>query len=159
MYTEVKFILTKELGRLAKWLRILGFDAAYFNQGNVSSLIIEALRDGRIIITRNQRLPKSGGVKIVLIRGESFKEQLQELLKGLKIPLESASMFSRCIICNLELKDVDKEEVRTKVPAYVFETQGHFVACPKCKRIYWPGTHWGNVEKTLEEIEKDGIHS
>lgn len=150
----MKFILTKELGRLSKWLRILGFDAAYFKQGNASSLIIEALRDSRIIITRNQRLPKSGGVRIVLIRKENLKEQLQELLGILKIPLEPRAMFSRCIICNVELKDIKKKEAETRVPAYVFETQEHFVSCPRCGRIYWRGTHWGNVEKTLEGIEE-----
>ncbi|MDD2689778.1 MAG: Mut7-C RNAse domain-containing protein [Candidatus Omnitrophica bacterium] len=155
----MKFILTKELGRLSKWLRILGFDAAYFKQGNASSLIIEALRDGRIIITRNQRLPKSGGIQIVLIRQENLKGQLQELLNTLKISLERQAMFSRCIICNVELKDIDKKEVKLRVPAYVFETQEHFVICPKCNRIYWPGTHWGNVEKALERIGKNGIHS
>ena len=81
----MKFILTKELGRLAKWLRILGFDAEYFNQDNLSSLIIQALRDERIILTRNQRLPKHAGMKIILIKSEKIKEQMAEILKALKI--------------------------------------------------------------------------
>ena len=64
-------------------------------------------------------------------------------------------MFSRCIICNVELEDIDKAKVKDKVPEYVFKTQGEFITCPKCQRIYWQGTHWGNVRRCLEEIESN----
>lgn len=149
----MKFLLTRELGRLAKWLRILGFDAEYFNADNINSLIIQALRDERIIITRNHRLPKSAGIKIIMVKAEKIKEQLAEVLKVLKIKLATETMFTRCIICNVELTDIEKEKVKDKVPEYVFETQEHFITCPKCNRVYWQGTHWGNVTKTLEEIK------
>lgn len=148
----MKFLLTKELGRLAKWLRILGFDAVYFKQDNLSSLIIQALRDNRIILTRNHRLPKLRGFKIVVIKAEKIKEQLSEVLKVLEIKADSDRMFSRCIICNEELIDIEKEKVKDKVPEYVFKTQEDFVTCPKCKHIYWKGTHFGNVKNTLQEI-------
>lgn len=148
----MKFLLTRELGRLVKWLRILGFDTAYFNQDNTGSLIIQALRDNRIIITRNHRLPKSGGIKIVLIKAEKLEEQLPEVLGQLKIKPDSDRMFTRCIICNTGLLDIDKEAIKDKVPEYVFKTQNDFITCPTCKRIYWSGTHWGNVTKTLEKI-------
>lgn len=149
----MKFILTKELGRLSKWLRILGFDTVYYNQDNLSSLIIQALRDERIILTRNQRLPQGRGLKIVLIKNEKIKKQVAEILQTLKISLKPEMMFSRCTLCNAELVDIAKEEVKDKVPEYVFKTQGNFITCPQCKRIYWQGTHWGNVRKTLEEIK------
>ena len=148
----MKFILTKELGRLAKWLRILGFDTVYYNQDNLSSLIIQALRDERIILTRNQRLPQARGLKIVLIKNEKIKKQVAEILQTLKIVLEPEMMFSRCILCNAQLTDIAKDKVKDKVPEYVFKTQEDFVTCPECQRIYWQGTHWGNVTKTLEEI-------
>jgi hypothetical protein len=148
----MKFILTKELGRLSKWLRILGFDTVYYNQDNLSSLIIQALRDERIILTRNQRLPQARGLKIVLIKNEKIKKQVEEVLKTLKIVLEPEMMFSRCILCNTELVYITKDEVKDKVPGYVFNTQEGFLTCPQCNRIYWQGTHWGNVTKTLEEI-------
>lgn len=153
----MKFLLTRELGRLSKWLRILGFDTGYFTQDNISSLIIEALRDDRTILTRNHRLPKSCGVPIIIIEAERIREQVSEVLKALKIKPEPDMMFSRCIICNEELAEIGKNKVKDKVPEYVFKTQDVFVTCPKCKRIYWQGTHWGNVTKTLEEI--DEIHS
>ena len=150
----MKFILTKELGRLAKWLRILGFDTIYFNQDNLSPLIIQALRDDRIILTRNQRLSRPTGIKIVLIKKEKIKEQIYEVLKELNIQPDSQTMFSRCIICNEELVDIKKEKIKDRVPEYVFKTQEDFITCPKCKRIYWQGTHWGNVNKILEEISR-----
>jgi hypothetical protein len=150
----MKLILTRELGRLCKWLRILGFDAGYFQQDNLSSVIIEALREDRIILTRNHHLPRSTGLRIVLIEAEKIKAQVAEALKKLDIKPSSEKMFSRCIICNEELLGIEKEKVREKVPEYVFKTQDEFITCPKCQRIYWQGTHWGNVAQTLKEISK-----
>ena len=152
----MKLLLSKELGRLANWLRILGLDAEYFRQENLSSLVIQALREERIIITRNQHFSRHSGIKIVILRSEKIKQQLPEVLKALNIAVNKDIMFSRCIICNVPLVPIEKEKVKERVPAYVFETQGSFTTCPKCSRVYWPGTHWGNVQKTLEEI--DGIH-
>ncbi len=148
----MKLLLTKELGRLSKWLRILGLDAAYFNADNPGSLIIEALRDERVILTRNHHLPQSRGIKIVLVQSERIKEQIAEVLRSLKVKPDSDMMFTRCIICNEELEDIAKDNVKDKVPEYVFKTQEDFIACPRCRRIYWQGTHWGNISKTLEEI-------
>lgn len=148
----MKILLTKELGRLAKWLRILGIDAVYFRQDNASSLIIEALRQERVIVTRNHRLQRPTGVRIIMIGSEKIKEQLAEVLKVLNIKPASDKMFSRCTVCNDELISIEKEKIRDKVPEYVFKTQDSFTACPDCKRIYWRGTHWGNVENILKEI-------
>jgi uncharacterized protein with PIN domain len=148
----MKFLLTKELGRLTKWLRILGLDSEYFNQNNLSSLIIQALRDNRIILTRNHRLPHSGGIKIIVLESETLKEQLSETLKALDISLNTSLMFTRCILCNEELIETDKEKIKDRVPEYVYQTQENFITCPQCNRIYWQGTHWGNVQSTLKEI-------
>lgn len=150
----MKFLLTKELGRLAKWLRILGFDAEYYREDNISSLIIRALGDERIILTRNHHLPQSRGLQIVTLKAEKIKEQIAEVLEQLKIKPDNHAMFTRCILCNTELTGIEKEKVKDKVPEYVFKTQTHFITCPKCQRIYWQGTHWGNVEKMLEGIAK-----
>ena len=148
----MKFLLTKELGRLSKWLRILGFDTAYFKQDNASSLIIQALRENRTIITRNSRLPKPTGIRIVPISSEKINQQVPEVVGLLKLKLDSSRMFTRCIICNQELAPIDKRQVKDKVPEYVFNTQEEFVACGQCKRIYWRGSHWGNVQSLLKEI-------
>lgn len=149
----MKLLLTRELGRLAKWLRILGFDVEYFSQNKPSSLIIKALQEDRMIVTRNHHLPQGRGIRIITIESEKLKEQIPQLLKELKIKPDQAAMFTRCTICNVELVEIEKEKVKEKVPEYVFKTQEDFITCPKCARIYWQGTHWGNVQQMLEEIK------
>ncbi len=148
----IRFLLTKELGRLARWLRILGFDASYFTESNPGTLMIQALRDNRTILTRNRRLPESRGIRIIEIKSEKLKEQLQETLKSLNMTLDERRMFTRCLICNEKLIPVDKEQIKEKVPEYVYKTQRNFINCPQCHRIYWQGTHWGNVQSLLKEI-------
>ncbi|MGE5196916.1 MAG: Mut7-C RNAse domain-containing protein [Deltaproteobacteria bacterium] len=148
----MRFILTRELGRLVRWLRILGYDTVYFNRDNTSALIIQALRDNRVILTRNHRAAASARAKTVLLQSENIKNQLLEILKELKPGINSDMMFTRCIICNAELIGIDKDKVRERVPEYVFNTQESFLTCPLCRRIYWQGTHWGNVRAVLKEI-------
>ena len=147
-----KFIVTRELGRLAKWLRILGFDTAYHNIDNVSTLIITALREDRIILTRNTKIGQHKGIKIIKIDSDFVKKQLTQVLGDLKISPRQDLMFSRCIICNKELIAIEKTSIKDKVPEFVYNTQEEFVSCPVCGRIYWQGTHWGNVSDTLKDI-------
>ena len=149
----MKFILTPELGRLAKWLRILGYDAVYFTQTQFSSLLIQALRDNRIILTRNAHcINKARGARLIHIKSDKVNQQLKQIVKELNLSLDSDKMFSRCTICNKELNDINKQKVKKRIPEYVFKTQDQFFICPSCQRIYWSGTHWGNVAKTLQEI-------
>ena len=148
----MKFILSRELGRLCKWLRILGYDAVYFRGENKGRLFIEALRDSRILLTRNSRLPKRKGIKIVNVKSDMLKDQINQLFKDLKIRPQEELMFSRCIVCNSALQEIAKGKVKDKVPEYVFDTQDDFVTCAVCGRIYWKGTHWGNVQSVLHKI-------
>jgi len=148
-----KLLLTKELGRLAKWLRILGYDAEYARESNPASLIIQALRQERVILTRNHRLPASRGIKIITLKTQKLKEQLVETLRELKVDPQTDRMFSRCTICNKELVSIDKTKIKGKVPEYVYNTQENFFVCTACNRIYWQGTHWGNVNSIMKEIK------
>lgn len=147
-----KFILTKELGRLVKWLRILGFDTIYFTAKNISSLVITALREDRIILTRNLHLTSAVGIKIFQVKGDLVTDQLKQIIQELGLKLNQQRLFTRCIICNTEITKIAKEKVIGKVPEYVFKTQEEFSWCPPCDKIYWSGTHWGNVAKTLKEL-------
>lgn len=148
----MQFIVTKELGRLAKWLRILGYDTTYFTLDNRSSLIIASLREDRIILTRDTRMGRYAGLKIVKLESDFVKEQLKQVLDELNLKPDEEDMFSRCTICNEILGCVEKSEAKGKVPEYVFETQGEFMRCPECLRFYWQGTHWGNVKNILKDI-------
>lgn len=146
-----KFLVTKELGKLARWLRILGFDTSYFVSDSIGSLIIEALREDRIIVTK-RRKKIDELKKVVVINSNEVKMQLKEVMGKLDLVIEEEKMFIRCVLCNEVLKKINKEEVKNRVPEYVFKTHSEFMSCPKCKRIYWQGSHWGNIRNTLKEI-------
>ena len=149
----MKFILSKELGRLCKWLRILGFDAAYFQGDNKARLFIEALREERILLTRNFKLTNKRGIRIIGVKSDKLAEQINQLIKELNLTPKKGLMFSRCTICNSQLKEVDKNKIKAKVPEYVFNNQQDFLTCSICGRIYWKGTHWGNVQSVLSKIK------
>ena len=149
----MKFIATKELGKLSKWLRILGFDTEYYTQDNKSSLVISALRDERVVLTRLMRFPQGHGIKVLHINSDFVKEQIKQLINELGLRLEKEQMFSRCTICNQEVVAIEKEKIKDNVPEYVYRTQSDFSICPVCARVYWQGSHWGNVSKILEEIK------
>ncbi len=152
----MKFLLTRELGRLAKWLRILGFDARYEASGNKSFIMIEALKEKRVLLTRNLRFGSRHGGTVVFIKGDKLEEQLKSLFKQLFLKIEPSRLFSRCTVCNEPLGGIKKAEVKKHVPEYVYQTHDAFMRCPKCARVYWKGTHWGNVEGLLKGLD-DGI--
>lgn len=146
-----KVILTKELGKLCKWLRIIGFDALYYKEEIIPSLIIQALREKRTVITKRKKIDD---LKVIRVRSDDVKGQIKEILTQLNISLDEERMFRRCVLCNEELEEVSPQEVKAKVPEYVFRTQNEFCHCKKCQRIYWQGTHWGNVRALLDEISR-----
>jgi len=148
----MKFILTKELGRLARWMRILGFDTIYFKSDNIGTLIVEALRENRIIITRRKQKIEGLEKQIVAIEGIELEEQLKEVREKLNLEIDEEKMFTRCTICNQILEEVEKEEIKNLVPEYVYKTQKFFMRCPRCKKIYWQGTHWGNVKEVIAKL-------
>ncbi|HTY45231.1 MAG TPA: Mut7-C RNAse domain-containing protein [Patescibacteria group bacterium] len=148
----MKLLLTQELGRLATWLRILGYDTEYTTCARRGSVIIQALREDRIIVTRNRRLPRPAGFKTVVLISEQIHEQIREVLKQLNVTPNCDMMFSRCTVCNEELTSVEKEKIQDRVPEYVLRTQNDFRLCPRCRRVYWQGTHWGNVRQTFTRL-------
>ena len=148
----MKFILTKELGRLVRWLRILGFDTVYHDSDNIGTLIIQALRENRIIVTRRKDKIDDLEKKTAVIHSDKIQNQLQEVKAKLNLIIDKSKMFSRCTVCNEALKDVKKEEIKTEVPPYVYEHHEEFMRCRSCRKIYWRGTHWGNVNKALKKL-------
>lgn len=151
----MKFLATAELGRLCKWLRILGYDCEYCAapvEESLSSLKIRSLQEDRIILTRNARLGKRSGYKVVRVEGDFVESQLRQILKELKLEVCGDAMFTRCTLCNLPLGRIEKKDAEGKVPPFVYETNSDFVKCAKCGRIYWHGSHWGNVKEYVDGI-------
>lgn len=156
----MKFIADAMLGRLARWLRFLGFDTLYYPRINDSRLIKIAKEEERFILTRDTRLVKSKAVKdYVLIAANDPFEQLIEVLNSLKV--RQIDLLSRCVTCNGRLVDiVNKAEIRDSVPEYVFLHYNDFLKCEDCGKIYWKGSHpkkfKEKVGKILEALDNDG---
>ena len=147
-----KVIVDFMLGRLAKWLRILGYDTVYANKTSAENIVLASLKENRVLVTRNTRLSRKRAWKLVLIKSDKFLEQIAQIARELKLHLSEKDFFTRCTFCNNELMAVeDRESVKAKVPEYVFKTQGKFSACSHCGRIYWAGTHSDLLSKTLKK--------
>lgn len=140
------------LGRLARWLRILGFDAAYRPEMPGARLLTLAAREGRIVLTRDARLrDPRGRVRIVRLAADRFRDQLRELDRI--FPLGGVEQRpSRCVECNVEVEALPLERVPQTVPEYVRATQKEFQRCPRCRRIYWPATHRERMQAEIAAL-------
>ncbi len=147
----MKFILTPELGRLCKWLIILGYDACYF-KGRGESLILKALKEDRIILTRKVSIFDKYSSNSIYIKYDTLSKQFKELHEKIGLDVEGNSIFSRCVACNVEVVTVDKVSIKNRIPDYVFNTEDDFKKCPKCRKIFWPGTHWELVNKYFSKL-------
>jgi len=139
------------LGRLARWLRVLGYDVVYLKKPVKGELWIKAKAEDRMVLTRNTHYQKKQGFKVFLIKENKVIDQLAEVIKGLNLHINTEKLFTRCIDCNVSLSPIPKAEVKGKVPIYIYNTQKHFSYCPDCKRIYWWGTHGERFYKFLSE--------
>ena len=145
----MKFAADKMLGRLARWLRVIGQDVIYGPHLSGYGLIRAARTEGRLILTRDRALAKKHPPDYLLIQSDRFREQLQQVVQACRLePFREA--FTRCVECNSLLQPIAKEAVEERVPPYVFSTQQKFSLCPICRRIFWPATH---QQRMLEELK------
>ncbi len=153
---EPRFIADVNVGKLAKWLRILGYDTLFINPIEDGELVEIALREGRVILTRDTHIAErrpaaSGEVRVVLVEGDRVLDQLRFVAERLGLHA-GAHLFSRCIECNVPLEPIERARVRDRVPPYVYRTQQRYMICPRCGKIYWPGTHWQRMRRMAEEV-------
>jgi uncharacterized protein len=150
---ERTFIADMMLGKLAKWMRILGYDVEYFPEIGDEDLIERAEATGRLILTRDTLLVRRRRVRgrHYFVRGDDWREQLRQVVAAFP-PAPPDRLLCRCLRCNAPLAEIPREEVRGKVPPYVHETQEEFATCPSCGRIYWGATHRDKVAEQLREI-------
>ena len=153
------------MGKLAKWLRIMGFDSLFFNGDNDSDMVRQALAEDRVILTRDteimeRRVVRNGRLKAVLIQSEVPDIQMRQVLTALDLEPHFRP-FTLCLECNELLVEKAREEVENRVPPYVYKTQTQYMECPACHRIYWRGTHWEAMVRKLEALteEKDSKES
>ncbi len=150
----MKFVADSMVGKLARWLRFLGIDVVYVQSGDLDEIVKIAQDEGRIILTRNTdvlKKLKGHRVWIYFLPSEKSEIQLKDVVERFNL-WEEIKPFSRCTVCNEPLVPVKKEEVRGKVPFYIFQNMEHFEKCPKCGRIYWEGTHVRRLREKLTRI-------
>lgn len=151
-----RFIVDTNVGRLARWLRALGYDTLFINPIADEELIRTALAEERIVLTKDtglaqRRVATSGHLRVILVEGRAVQEQLQQVVDTLQLDCRS-HRFSRCLECNALLQPKAKAAVREKVPPRVYERQQHFTFCPQCRRIFWMGRHWERMQQELEKL-------
>lgn len=134
------------MGKLARWLRMLGFDSLFCGDEDDSQIVQQALAEGRVLLTRDtgimkRRVVVAGRLKAVLMQSEQPEQQMQQLVSTLDIKSQSHP-FTICLECNQPLINRTPTEVKDRVPPYVYRTQTQYMECPDCRRIYWRGTHW-----------------
>jgi len=151
----MKFIVDQMLGKLAKWLRMLGYDTVYY-KGEYPKKITElVLVEDRIFLTRNKKINQENlKGRIIRVNENNPYLQLQELISKGILYLHKDGLFSRCLICNKKLENIPREKVKGMVPDYIFLHHKEFQGCPQCNRIYWRGTHLENMRKMIEELFK-----
>jgi uncharacterized protein with PIN domain len=154
-YTELKFIIDHNVGKMAKWLRMAGFDAQLFTGADDAAIIAAALAENRILLTRDRRIMKrrdivGGRIKAILIESDHFKAQVQQVISTLRLDKSRFRPFTICLECNQRLEEQFKEAIKGRVPPYVYQTQEYFAECPACRRLYWQGTHWQAMSREIE---------
>ena len=152
----MKFIVDHNVGKLVKWLRMLGYDTEFFTGEDDWQMVISALREQRFILTRDTGIMKlgivdSGKVKAILIISDNPEQQIRQLNGSLNLDFRDG-LFTRCMECNTLLEKRTVDEVKDRVPPYVYKTQKEFMECPECGRIYWKGTHWQAMVKKLQKL-------
>ncbi len=150
----MKFIADRMLGKLAKQLRMLGYDTLYYRGEGIYPLIRLGRQEGRVILTRNTKLiPRRPEDMILRITEDQPQLQLKELIQKGNIEMDEGKVFSRCLLCNALLDPISRKEVEGKVPDFIFHHQEEFFRCPQCQRIYWPGSHQENMQKRIKELQ------
>jgi uncharacterized protein with PIN domain len=148
----VRFLADANVGRLGRWLRALGYDVAYAPKLSDSALVVRAVAEGRVLLTRDVELMRrrtvtSGRVRALLLRQDDLAGQLRQVVRALGLSADLA--LTRCLECNLELVPRSAEEVVDCLPPRVRERQRRFTQCPGCGRVYWLGSHWERMQRQL----------
>ena len=152
----MKFIVDNNVGKLAKWLRMMGYDTLFFGGGDDSRMVATALAEDRVMLTRDTQIMKRGAVtsgrlKAVLIRSDESERQMRQVIETLNLDCQFG-LFTICLECNQPLEERSRQQVKARVPPFVFQTQRQYMECPACGRIYWKGTHWQAMTKKLEKF-------
>jgi uncharacterized protein with PIN domain len=151
------FLADGMLGKLTRWLRMLGCDVEYHNDLDDDDLINKALECGRVLLTRDTSLfrrASMNGAQAYLIKGKTETEKLAEVAQRYGVKLELDPNNSRCPKCNAELKQVPKKRVVDRVPPSTYRYHDVFWICNGCGQVYWQGSHWEKINQKLLDARR-----
>ena len=148
------FVADCMLGRLARWLRVLGFDVLYFPRIEDAVLLGVARREGRVLLTRDTGLlERTGGHPALRVASGKWEDQVVQVLEafGLK---DRLAPHTRCLDCNAPLKPLPKERAKNLVAPFVVERAEALALCPACGRVFWKGSHADDMDARIRKIMK-----
>jgi uncharacterized protein with PIN domain len=149
----MKFLCDDNLGKLAKYLRILGYDTFFKKTISDAELLAVMLKQNRLVLTRDHNLIKKiEPEKYILVETDSPDEQLRAVIRDLSLKVHENELFSRCLVCNEICHDVTKNDIADEVFPYTIKTQKQFKKCPACGRIYWQGSHYKDMVEKLKAV-------
>jgi hypothetical protein len=147
---ELRFLADEMLGRLTRWLRLVGYDTAYASGADDAEVVRLAVEERRTLLTRDRRLAGEWRVPdCMVLRGDAPLDQLREVVTRFDLDWR-AGLFSRCTVCNRLLQPAAPVEVSGRVPAGVVAEQRCFQHCLSCGRVYWHGSHAERMRRALE---------
>jgi uncharacterized protein with PIN domain len=150
-----RFILDQHLGRLAAYLRMMGFDTLYRNDYDDDELALVSSRENRVLLTRDVGCLKRSIVTYgYFVRETNPKLQVSEVVKRFDL-LDLAAPFKHCTKCNGLLEPVTKEEVLDRVPAESAKHYDEFHRCQSCDQIYWKGSHYAQIQELIAELRNN----
>lgn len=149
---DPRFFADRMLGRLAKMLRLLGYDTLYFP--NLGPKEVEPLvrREGRVLLTRGhaeKRFPELANCCTLV--SDSPPEQLREVVRHFGLDAKSG-LWTRCTLCNSAIQKIEKEAAASRVPPKVLEIYSEFFECAGCGHVYWKGSHVERILKNLSTL-------
>jgi uncharacterized protein with PIN domain len=155
--TVLRFIADGMLGKLARWLRMLGHDVQYYRDSEDKKLLEMAQSEKRVLLTSDLELyhrAKTHGAKAVFVEAGDGAAKLADLANLFGFRLEIDLSISRCPKCNEMIRAVSKEMVINQIPELTSRYYDEFWKCLGCGQVYWRGAHWKKIEKTLEEAKR-----
>lgn len=151
---ETKFILDVHLGKLCRFLRMLGFDTYYRNDLDDPEIIERSVSENRIILTRDLGILKNGKVTHgYFLRSQDSKKQLQEVINRFDLK-NQVKPFKRCMECNGPMGKVDKKEIEHQLKEGTKKCYNDFFQCRLCKKVYWEGSHYESMLVFINSVLK-----
>ena len=147
-----RFVLDVHLGKLASYLRMLGFDTLYRNDYTDSELVRVSVEDDRILLSKDRTLVATGNLtRVYVVKCTDPRDQLKEVVRRFDL-VESITPFTRCMVCNGALEPVEKERIVSRLPPRVAASFEEFRLCPDCSHVYWKGSHYRRMESFIQTI-------